>query len=395
MKLLIAIPALNEEESIASIIERCLEAKQEITSKSQVTSVEITVVSDGSTDQTVEIAEGYTDRVNLIIFERNRGYGAAIKEAWSNSDAELLGFLDADGTCDPLFFTNLCSTLVDEDADVVLGCRLNPNSKMPLVRRIGNTGFATLLSLFSSTRVKDTASGMRVVRREHLPNLLPLPNGLHFTPAMSARAMLNGKTKIIEITMPYEEREGESKLHVLKDGLRFLRVIVDSAMLYRPSRPMGILAIIFLLISGLLMLTPTVDYIQTRTVAEWMIYRFIVANLLGTAAVLLLSGGFLAKSIISTTEYQKVSIDEGLLVRGFRSGWFWFLPLVLFALGGGLVFSSAMQLIETGMTFEHWSRFVLMSFLVQVGLIASVTWIIDYTLNLIRFELSHRRVRSK
>jgi len=158
---------------------------------------------------------------------------------------------------------------------------------------------------------------------------------------------------------------------------------------------MGILAIIFLLISGLLMLTPTVHYIQTRTVAEWMIYRFIVANLLGTAAVLLLSGGFLAKSIISTTEYQKVSIDEGLLVRGFRSGWFWFLPLVLFALGGGLVFSSAMQLIETGMTFEHWSRFLLMSFLVQVGLIASVSWIIDYTLNLIRFELSHRRVRSK
>ena len=110
MKLLIVIPALNEEQSIESIIRRSLEARAHIMQHSPVTAVDITVVSDGSTDRTVERARGYTDSVKLIVFEQNRGYGAAIKEAWQQSDADLLGFLDADGTCDPQFFADLCRT---------------------------------------------------------------------------------------------------------------------------------------------------------------------------------------------------------------------------------------------------------------------------------------------
>src|SRR5271169_1268815 len=160
LKLLIAIPALNEEESIASIIERSLAARSHITSESPVTQVEITVVSDGSTDRTVEIARQYEDSIRLIAFPANRGYGAAIKEAWRQSDADLLSFLDADGTCDPNFFVNLCNLIERERADVVVGCRMTKESKMPVLRRFGNMLFAILLSLFSSKRVRDTASGM-------------------------------------------------------------------------------------------------------------------------------------------------------------------------------------------------------------------------------------------
>ena len=110
MKLLIAIPALNEDASIASVIQRTLDAKPEILARTAVMAVDITVVSDGSTDRTVERARAFERRSTLIVFERNRGYGAAIMEAWRQSDAELLGFLDADGTCDPRFFVELCST---------------------------------------------------------------------------------------------------------------------------------------------------------------------------------------------------------------------------------------------------------------------------------------------
>ena len=148
MKLLIAIPALNEEESIDSIIQRSIEARDFIHANSPVTEVAITVVSDGSTDRTVERASRYTRDINLIVFAKNRGYGAAIKEAWRQSDADLLGFLDADGTCEPKFFATLCQVAVEEDADVVLGCRLNAASRMPLIRRIGNFIFAVILSLF-------------------------------------------------------------------------------------------------------------------------------------------------------------------------------------------------------------------------------------------------------
>ena len=69
--------------------------------------IEIIVVSDGSTDRTVEISQSYDD-VKVIVFEKNRGYGAAIKEGFRSGSGTLMGFLDADGTCDPLFFAEMC-----------------------------------------------------------------------------------------------------------------------------------------------------------------------------------------------------------------------------------------------------------------------------------------------
>jgi glycosyltransferase involved in cell wall biosynthesis len=238
MKLLIVIPALNEEANIENIIQRCLDARDEIIGSAPITEVAITVVSDGSTDRTVELARRHTDDIQLIVFEKNRGYGAAIQRAWQGSDADLLAFLDADGTCDPRFFANLARSLWNEHADVVLGCRLNAETKMPLLRQTGNLLFAGLLTLLSGRRIRDTASGMRIVRREAYNRLRPLPDGLHFTPAMSARALLDreARVKLVEIDMPYHERVGDSKLKAGRDGLRFLGVITKTALIYRPVR---------------------------------------------------------------------------------------------------------------------------------------------------------------
>ncbi len=395
MKLLIAIPALNEEESIDSIIQRSIEARKFISANSPVTEVEITVVSDGSTDRTVERASQYTDSINLIVFPQNKGYGAAIKEAWRQSDADLLGFLDADGTCDPKFFATLCKTAVAENADVVLGCRLNANSKMPLIRRIGNFIFATILSVFSSSRVRDTASGMRVVRRSSLDRLYPLPDGLHFTPAMSARAMLNETTRITEVDMPYHERSGESKLQVAKDGIRFLKVIVEAAFLYRPSRPLGLLAIIFLVFAAALMWSPILYYFQNRSVAEWMIYRFLLSDLSGTTACLCFCASYLTGRMTSVA-----LTDESGLLRSrlstwlFHSAWFWAVPIGFFIIGGLLVLSSFFDRLTSGVTYEHWSRYVVMSFCFAVAIILSITRVIDYVLNLVDSRLEYLNPRT-
>jgi dolichol-phosphate hexosyltransferase len=245
MKLHIAIPALNEEESIRSIIERSLAAVPYITSKSLVTDVAITVVSDGSTDRTVPFASLYTDQIKLIVFEQNRGYGAAIQRAWDESDTDLLGFLDADGTCDPRFFADLAQALVQHRADIAVGCRLNTNSKMPLTRRAGNVFFAALLTVLSGKRVRDSASGMRIVKHSAYDKMRPLPHGLHFTPAMSARALLDHRAglRIVELDMPYMERVGRSKLNAVKDGLRFLNVIAKTALIYRPARVFGLVIV--------------------------------------------------------------------------------------------------------------------------------------------------------
>ena len=396
MKLLIAIPAYNEEQSIESIIQRSLAAREYITAMSPVDDVDIAVVSDGSTDRTLEIAKTHEHEIKVIGFERNRGYGAAIQEAWKQSDADLLSFLDADGTCDPRFFATLCRVIETDHADVAIGCRMNKESKMPALRRVGNTIFATLLGLFSSTRVRDTASGMRVVRRASLDKLEPLPTGMHFTPAMSARAMLDRNLKMHEIDMPYAEREGRSKLSVVRDGIRFLKVIVEAAFLYRPERPLSMAASACLAAAVLLMIEPSIYYLTHRAVAEWMIYRFIVSNLAGVAAFLLFSASYVTARIVAMTlQNGNPRRSATSMTRAFlHSASFWAAPLLLIFLGGMLVLPSFLELVRTGATYEHWSRFIAMSFLFSVAIILLTTRACDYILDLLESRLEFLRRRT-
>ena len=125
--LTIVIPALNEEAAIGETIERCLEARDYICDAGGLDAVEIIVVSDGSTDGTERIARSYPD-VTVLTFEQNRGYGAAIKCGFAHGHGSLVSFLDADGTCDPTVFAQLCRAIRDEGADVALGSRMGPES---------------------------------------------------------------------------------------------------------------------------------------------------------------------------------------------------------------------------------------------------------------------------
>jgi glycosyltransferase involved in cell wall biosynthesis len=393
MKLLIAIPALNEETSIADVIESTLAARAEIITEAPVSQVEITVISDGSTDRTAEIAGRYLEQIRLIVFERNRGYGAAIKQAWQQSDADLLGFMDADGTCNPRFFGTLCREIESKKADIALGARLSAASRIPLVRRLGNLFFALLLTLFSSRRVRDAASGMRVVRRSCLPRLMPLPDGLHFTPAMSARAVLADDLKIIEVDMPYRERTGKSKLAVIKDGFRFLRVILEATFLYRPSRPLAIVGLICFAVACILMVNPVVFYLQHRSVLEWMIYRFVVSDLLGTSACLFVCASYLSDKVVRITLFDGVSsrTSRNRLDTFFSHRFFWLIPFGLVAIAGELVLSGFLQLVTTGATYEHWSRFVAMSFVMSVAVTLTVTRLLAYVFDLITARLAYER----
>ena len=351
--------------------------------------VQITVVSDGSTDGTLEIASHYCDQIQLIDFQENRGYGAAIKAGWLASDADLLGFLDADGTCDPEFFAPLCQELCSHDLDVVLGSRLHATSQMPRMRRVGNSVFAAMLTAASSSPVRDAASGMRVVRRSCLSRLMPLPDGLHFTPAMSSRAVLGDDLRIAEIDMPYEERTGDSKLKVIKDGLRFANVIMAAAFLYRPARLLNAAALLFALASGAWMVTPLIHYLRQGTISDWMIYRFIVSQLLIIAAVLFVSGGHLAGRAVEMT-LGVASARSGpsrLVHHFFVSRWFWLVPVTLLVAGGVLVLPSLLSLIPTGRTSQHWSRFATMSLLTSVALVLSFTRVLDVQLRKVRRRL--------
>lgn len=235
MKLSIIIPAYNEEQSIGSTIERALKAKTGIIKNTGIEDVEVVVVDDGSGDNTKNIAARYKNVV-LVSYGKNKGYGAAIKQGFEKAGGDLLGFLDADGTCDSALFADLVSALIKNNADIVIGSRLGPCSKMPKTRRIGNIVFAKMINYFGDIRIADCASGMRVLRRSALQKLYPLPDGLHFTPAMTCRATMGKGLRIVETPIGYAQREGKSKLSVIKDGLRFLKIILQMALRYKPFK---------------------------------------------------------------------------------------------------------------------------------------------------------------
>lgn len=240
----LVIPALNEEEAIGSTLERALAAREEVVASTAIDEMLVVFVNDGSTDGTQAIADQYPEVIK-VRFEHNRGYGAAIKAGFHATDAELVGFMDADGTCDARFCTKLINRLHETNADVVLGSRLNPQSEMPLVRRLGNWIFARLVGVVSGQSLTDSASGMRVIRRSSLRRMVPLADGLHFTPAMSCVATLDPRLRIEEVPMPYKERLGRSKLSVVKDGVKFLAIILFAGSCYSPIKILVSLGLVF------------------------------------------------------------------------------------------------------------------------------------------------------
>jgi glycosyltransferase involved in cell wall biosynthesis len=237
----ICIPVYNEQGAVGETLERCLAIGDDLR-RCGIDQFEVIAVDDGSRDGTAAVIRGYP-QVRLIQHPRNRGYGAALKTGFAAAQHDLIGFLDADATYPPEQFPRLCSRILEQDADLVIGSRMaGADTEMPAVRRLGNMFFASLLTLIGRTTVTDSASGMRVFRRRVLDLLSPLPDGLNLTPVMSTRAIHEGIT-VEEVAIPYRERVGESKLSVVKDGLRFLNTMVMAALAYNPVRIFGFIGL--------------------------------------------------------------------------------------------------------------------------------------------------------
>ncbi len=360
MRLTIVIPALNEEDAIGSIIERCLKARETIIANSPVDDVEVVVVNDGSTDRTAEIAAGFHD-IKLINFEKNRGYGAAIKRGFEVGRGELVAFLDADGTCDPTFFATLCSAMFEEHASVAIGSRMGPHSRMPPVRRLGNRFYALILAGLSNRVVSDTASGMRVIRRDALMQLYPLPDGLHFTPAMSARVLMDDRLTIVERPMSYEERIGESKLHVARDGIRFLCTILEMTLMWRPTKLFFSTAVFGLAIMVLLASHPIENWLRLGRLDEDMIYRLLFCSFLGTTSVALLASSVLSDNLhrFLDDRHRQRTFVATLLDRTFTYPGLCVTFLVASPALAWLVGPGIWSRLTAGYVTLHWSRVVL------------------------------------
>jgi len=335
----VVIPALNEENGIADIIERVLAIKGPL-AEAGVSDLELIIVDDGSQDRTPEIVASYPEVV-LVRHPVNQGYGAAIKTGFRQAKGNLLAFLDADGTYPPESYPQLCRPIVENRADVVIGSRMaGADSEMPLVRRVGNTIFATLVSIISNRRVTDSASGQRVLRREVLSQLYPLPDGLNFTPVMSTRAMYED-IRVVEVPIAYSERVGRSKLSVVRDGVHFLNTILMTALTYNPARIFGLIGTSLVGLGILSTLWRTLSRSKAKREDSQLVSWF-VGLVLGSAGVNIFSIGTVFNYLVSL--FHKRPIRHGVLGKPLfnqplesRFGWFGLGSMTL----GGLIYGAS------------------------------------------------------
>ncbi|HKZ68620.1 MAG TPA: glycosyltransferase family 2 protein [Anaerolineales bacterium] len=387
----IVIPAYNEENGIAEIAQRVLSIKNEL-AKIGVGALELLVVDDGSRDNTARVA-GTVEGVRLIRHVRNRGYGAALKTGFSVAQGELIGFLDADGTYPPEYFPKLCA-LAMNGADLVIGSRMaGAESKMPVTRRIGNFFFATLLSLISHERVTDSASGMRVFKREVLERVYPLPDGLNLTPVMSTRALHEG-IRVAEVPIPYSERVGRSKLSVVRDGSLFLHSMLWTVLMYNPVRLLGMIGLAglaFATVVGIGLVAARLSGITE--LGPWGVAAVFGALIAAVTGISIFTLGVTFNYLVSL--FYKRPIRQGVFGRPIfqiplehHFGW-----MGLLATGGGVV----MGVISLALGVNGWEIARLWLYLLGSALmiLVGVQLIIYWILLRVLDELSQREFLTR
>jgi glycosyltransferase involved in cell wall biosynthesis len=391
-KLSIVIPAYNEEDGIASIMRRVLAVRESLVGVG-VDDLELLVVDDGSRDKTVEIASQIAREnsgVRVISHPRNRGYGAALKTGFSQSSGEWIGFLDADGTYPPEYFPKLFQETCN-GWDLVIGSRMaGETSEMPPVRRLGNWLFANWISLLGRHRITDSASGMRIFKRQILEQILPLPDGLNLTPIMSTRAIHEG-VRMTEVPIPYSERVGRSKLSAIRDGSVYLQTITWTVLTYNPVRILGIIGLICVIISALIAMGLVAARLSGITsLPSWGVAALFAAMVLAVSGVSIFALGATFNYLV--TLFYHHPIRQGLFGKPVMKQpierYFGWIGLAAFGLGMVVGITSLVLGLNGWEVQRLWLYLLGSAMMILVGMQLVIYWLLMRVLA----ELSQREL---
>lgn len=217
---------------------------------------EVIVVNDGSSDTTREIAEAAGARV--ISHPYPIGNGAAIKTGARNAQGGTIVFMDADGQHNPSDIPRLLEKL-NQGYDMAIGARTY-DSHAGQHRALANTFFNHLSSWMVGHRIDDLTSGFRAVRAEKFRRYLHLlPNGFSY-PTTITMSFFRAGLPVAYVPIKAQRREGKSHIRLMRDGMRFLLIIIKIGTLYSPFK-------LFLPISMTFFLTGLGHYIYTYITA--------------------------------------------------------------------------------------------------------------------------------
>lgn len=234
----VVLPTLNEEDGISECIDRITRALQTLDVQGEI------IVSDSSTDRTPEIARS---KGAIVVEPDQSGYGYAYQYAFERCRGEYIAMGDADTTYDFEELPKLYHHVVDGDADIAMGSRLEGKIKdgaMPALHQyVGNPLLTRFLNTFYDTDVSDAHSGLRVFTREALETMNLSTQGMEFASEMIMEAGASDLT-IAEEPITYHEREGEATLDSFQDGWRHVRFMLENAPGYLFTGP-GLAMLLF------------------------------------------------------------------------------------------------------------------------------------------------------
>jgi glycosyltransferase involved in cell wall biosynthesis len=246
LKLLVYIPALNEEKNIARVIE------QIPASIPGIDKVECLVVDDGSQDHTAEVSRSCG--AHVVRHGMNQGVGmafqSAVQFAWENA-ADILVGIDADGQFDPSEIPYIIQPILDNQTDMVIGNRFSQGmpKHMPRLKYKGNKWIAALVSSISGQKFQDVSCGFRAYNREALLRLNVFEKFTYTH--QSILSLVYQGLRVMELPISiryYPDRKsrvaGSISNYAVKTSKIILRVLLD----YRPLRVFGTLGSIFVLI---------------------------------------------------------------------------------------------------------------------------------------------------
>ncbi len=239
-EVLAAIPAYNEAGAIGDVVQEATTIVDEVV-----------VVDDGSIDETV--TEAREAGATVIEHERNRGYGGALKTAFSEAKragADHLVILDGDGQHDPHDIPELVDQQRSEGTDIVIGSRFEEGSEtdLPLYRKFGLrvVNLLTNLSLGvvrSRSRIGDTQSGFRAYNRQAIESLAE-DDGIGNHMGASTDILYHAHSRGYDVeevgtTIDYDVEDASSQ-HPLSHGMHLVSNILRTVERERPVTVLGI-----------------------------------------------------------------------------------------------------------------------------------------------------------
>ncbi len=286
MKLIVMIPAFNEEGSIAGVIQNIpRDIADEVT---------VMVIDDGSSDDTVsEAKKGGADYV--ISFSKNRGLAQAFKIGLYhalNMRGDVIVNIDADGQYDPHEIPRLIRPIIDGKADVVLGSRFKGWIEyMPRHKRIGNIIATKVTSLLAGIPISDAQTGFRAFSKEAALRLNVIAEYTYVQETI-IQSVYNG-LRIVEVPCTFLKRvQGQSRLisnffdYALKAGKTIIRTYIN----YKPLKTFLTIGGIFSSVGLIFGLRVLIHFFKTGMVTPHLPSAILTAILLIVGFQIILLG---------------------------------------------------------------------------------------------------------